>query len=69
MLKRQQRLKNEKHNVYTENIHKTALSSNNDKRTESIDQIETYAYGINKDLVKEKEKIKYITTIKQYEND
>ena len=32
ILKSQQRLKSEAHNVYTERINKFALSSNNDKR-------------------------------------
>ena len=31
--------------------------------------IETYAYGTNKDLVSEKEEIKYNNIIKQYEHD
>ena len=31
---------------------------------QSIDSIETYAYGMNKDLVNEKEKIKCINIIK-----
>ena len=35
-----------------------ALSSNDDKRIQSIDSIETYTYRINKDLVCKKEKIK-----------
>ena len=32
MLKTQQRLKSEKHNVFTEEINKIALNSNDDKR-------------------------------------
>ena len=39
----QQRFKSEKHNIFTEEINKIALSSNNDKRIQSIDSIETYA--------------------------
>ena len=35
-----------------------ALSSNDDKRIQSIDSIETYAYATSKDLVSEKEEIK-----------
>ena len=35
----------------------------------SIDLIEAYSYGTNKDLVSEKEKIKYNNIIKQYKND
>ena len=34
----------ERHNVFTEEINKIALSSNDDKRMQSIDSIETYAY-------------------------
>ena len=40
ILKTQQRFKNEKHNVLTEEIKKIALSSNDDKRMQSIDSIE-----------------------------
>ena len=38
------------HNVFTEEFFKTALSSNDDKRIQSIDLIETYAYGASKDI-------------------
>ena len=34
----------------------------------STDLIETYAYGINKDLICKKEKIKRNDIIKQYKN-
>ena len=34
-----------------------------------IDSIETYAYGMSKDLVTEKEGIKCNNMIKQYKND
>ena len=34
---------------------KTFTRSNDDKRMQSIDSIETYAYGTSKDLVNEKE--------------
>ena len=53
----------------TEEINKIALSSNDDKRMQSIDSIETYAYGTSKGLVIEKEDIKCINIIKQYKND
>ena len=39
--KTQQRSKSERHNVFTEEINKIALSSNDDKRVQSIDWIET----------------------------
>ena len=42
ILKTQQRLENEKHNVFTEEINKMALSLNDDKRVQSIDLIETF---------------------------
>ena len=47
---------------------KIDLSSNDDKRIEFIDSIETYAYGKNKDLVYMTEEIKCINRIKQYKN-
>ena len=54
--KTQQRSKNERHNVFTEEINKIVLSINDNKRTQSIRSIEAYAYGTTKNLVSEKEK-------------
>ena len=54
ILKTQQRFKSQRHNVFTEEINKNALGSNHDKRVQSIDWMETYAYGTNKDLVSDK---------------
>ena len=45
MLKSQQSLKSENHEVYTENINKIALSSNDDKRIVASDGITSYLYG------------------------
>ena len=45
MLKSQQRFKSEKHDVYTEEVHKIALSSNDDKRLQTFDRITSYPYG------------------------
>ena len=45
MLKSQQRLKSENHEVYTENINKIALNSNDDKRIVASDGITSYPYG------------------------
>ena len=53
------------HNVFTEKINKIALSSNNDKRVQSNDSIETYAYGMSKELLWKKKKHKSINIIKQ----
>ena len=57
------------YNVFTEEINKIALSLNDDKRIQSIDSIETYAYGRSKDLLSEKKEIKCNNIIKQYKND
>ena len=35
---------------------------------QSIDSIETYAYGVNKDLLRKKEEVKCSNIIKQYKN-
>ena len=56
ILKTQQRLKSKNHNVFTEEINKIDLSSNDDKRMQSNHSIETFAYGTNKDLMNEKQK-------------
>ena len=39
--KTQQRFRSEKHNVFTGEINKIALSLNDDKRLQSIDSVET----------------------------
>ena len=51
ILKIQERSKSERHNVFTAEIKKTALSSNDDKIIWSIDSIKTYAYGTSRDLI------------------
>ena len=58
MLKTRERFKNEKYNIFTEEINKSALSSNDDKRMHSIDSIEQYTYRTSKDLVNKKDEIK-----------
>ena len=45
ILKSQQRLKSEEHNVYTEEVNKIALSSDDDKRLLTFDRIISYPYG------------------------
>ena len=69
ILKAQKRFKSERHNVFTEEINKSSLSSNDDKRIKSIDLVETYAYRTSKDLVCKKEKNKRSNIIKQYKNE
>ena len=46
-LKSQERFKSDHHKVYTEEVNKVALSSNDDKRLQTHDKITTYPYGTN----------------------
>ena len=41
----QERFKSYYHDVYTEEVNKIALSSNDDKRLQTSDRITTYPYG------------------------
>ena len=43
----QQRFKSYNHDVYTEEVNRIALSSNDDKRLQTFDKITTYPYGTN----------------------
>ena len=54
--KTQQRFKFERDNVSTKEINKIASSSNDDKRMQLIDLIETYVSGSSKYLICKKEK-------------
>ena len=47
ILKLQQRFKSDHRNVYTEQINKTTLSSNDDRRLQTFDKTTTYPYGTN----------------------
>ena len=69
ILTTQQKFKSERHNIFTEEITKVVLISNDDKIMQSIESIEPYAYGMSKDLVREKEDIKRNNIIKQCKND
>ena len=51
ILKSQQRFISKKHDVYTENINKIALSNNNDKRIISSNKITSYPYGYKGEIV------------------
>ena len=48
ILKSQQRFKSDYHNVYTKQINKIALSSNDDKRLETYDKMTTNPYEIKR---------------------
>ena len=70
ILKTQQRYKSERHNAFTEENNKIALSSNDNKRMQSIDSIETCILNEHpEDLLREKEEIKCNNIIKQYKNN
>ena len=53
ILKSQQRFKSDHHRVYTEDVNKIALSSDDDKRLQTFDGIETYPHGKNAFKVRE----------------
>ena len=57
ILKSQQRFKSDHHNVYTEEINKIALSSNDNKRLQTSDRVKTYPYETNAFKVCESEMI------------
>ena len=44
-LKSQQRFKSDHHKVYTEEVNKIALSSDDDKRLQTFNRVTTYPYG------------------------
>ena len=58
ILKSQQRFKS--NYVYTKQINKIALSSNDDKRLQTFDKITTYPYGTNAFKVCESEMLSKI---------
>ena len=47
ILKSQKRFKSDHHKVYTEEVNKIVLSSNDDKRLQTFDKVTTYPYGMN----------------------
>ena len=60
ILKSQLRFKSDHHNVYTEEVNKIALSSNDDKRLQTFDRVTTYPYGTNAFKVCESEMLSKI---------
>ena len=47
ILRSQLRFKSDLHNVYTEEVNKIAISSNDDKRFQTFDGVTTYPFGTN----------------------
>ena len=54
------------HNVFTRDIRKIALSSNDDKRMQSIDSVDTYPHWVSKYDVWKRLKIKRINITNKY---
>ena len=67
-LKSQKSFRSKKYSVFTEEVN-IPFSVNDDSRIQSIDSIETYAYGTSKDLVCKKEEIKFNNITKEFKND
>ena len=55
ILKSQQGFKSERHDVYTKEINKIALNTNDHKRLQTFDGITTYPYGTSVGKVRKKE--------------
>ena len=47
LLRLQHRFRSDHHKLYTEEVNKTALSSNNDKKIQIFDRVTTYPYSTN----------------------
>ena len=47
IIESQQRFRSDRHKVYTEEVNKIALSSNDDKRLQTFDKVTTFPYGTN----------------------
>ena len=60
IMRSQLRLKSDHHNVYTEEVNKIALNSNDDKRLQTFDRVTTYPYGTNAFKVCESEMLSKI---------
>ena len=54
-MRSQQQFRSDHHKVYTEEVNKIALSSNDDKRIQQFDKVTTYPYGTNAFMVCENE--------------
>ena len=60
IMRSQLRFKSDHHNVYTEEVNKIALNSNDNKRLQTFDRITTYPYGTNAFKVSESEMLSKI---------
>ena len=55
ILKSQRRFKSDYHEVYTDEVNKITLSSNDDKILQTLDRVTTYLHGTNAFKVSESE--------------
>ena len=60
IMRSQQRFKSDHHNVYIEEVNKTALDSSDNKRLQTFDRVTTYPYGKNAFKVCESEMLSKI---------
>ena len=60
IMRSQLRFKSDYHNVYTEEVNKIELNSNDNKRLQTFDRITTYLYGTNTFKVYESEMLSKI---------
>ena len=56
IIRSQQRFRSDHHRVYTEEVNKIALSSNDDKRLQTFDKVTSFPYGTNAFKMCESEK-------------
>ena len=63
ILKSQQRFRSDHHKAYTEEVNKIALSSDDDKRLQTFDEIETYPYETTNEMLRVFESKENILTI------
>ena len=61
ILKSQLRFKSDHDDMYTEQVNKIALNSNDDKRLETYDRVTTYPYGTNAFKVWERDMLSKIS--------
>ena len=60
IMRSQLKFKSDHHNVYTEEVNKIALNSNDDKRLQTFDRVTTYPHGTNAFKVCESEMLSKI---------
>ena len=47
IIRSQQKFRSDHHRIYTQEVNKIALSSNDDKRIQKFDKVTTFPYGTN----------------------